>query len=221
MASRLQKSTMGLQQIDEGDDMKFSLNTQGNSNGTGIKSVKNEEQEMTTANNNIQMHSNNSGTLVIKNTLKMAAGLALAGMIAVTATFGSVWADSPSGSVSFAAHGPNEMDIDYLNKLGNTFMVHGPNAMDTEYLNNLGNTFMVHGPNAMDMEYLNNLGNNFFVHGPDVVEPTTANAFRIHGPDVVEGSSATAFRIHGPDVVEPSSATTYRFHAPDTSEWIG
>ena len=148
--------------------MKFSLNIQGNnSSSTGIKSAKNEEQEMTTANNNIQMHSNNSGTLVIKNTLKMAAGLALAGMIAVTAAFGgSVAADSPSRSVSFSAHGPNEMDYDYLNKLGNTFMVHGPNAMDTKFLNNLGN--------------------NFFVHCPDVVAPSAANAFRIHGPDVVQ-----------------------------------
>ncbi len=135
--------------------MKFSLNSQGdNINGTatnGNKSEKNEEIEMKYANTNIRMNTGNSGSLVIKNTLKLAAGLALAGMIAMTATtFGSVSADSPLKTSSFLATGPNEMEPEYLNKLGaRTFLATGPNEMEPEYLNKLGNTFFVHGPDAV------------------------------------------------------------------------
>ena len=79
--------------------MKFSLNSQGNNiNGTankGNKSEKNEDGEMKNANTNIQMNIGNSGGLVIKNTAKLLGGLALAGMVAMAATFGSVSADTP------------------------------------------------------------------------------------------------------------------------------
>ena len=150
--------------------MKFSLYSKGNNiNGTGNKSEKNEDGKMKNANLNIQMNLGNSGALLIKNTTKLLGGLALAGMVAMAATFGSVSADSPLKTSSFLATGPNEMDVEYLNNLGSTFIVHGPNAMDTEFLNNLSSGYLVHGPNAMDTEYLNNLGNTFFVHGPEVV----------------------------------------------------
>jgi len=70
--------------------MKFSLNSNGNSiNGTaanGNKSGMNEDGEMKTANTNIPMNIGNSWSLVIKNTLKLVGGLALAGMIAMSAT---------------------------------------------------------------------------------------------------------------------------------------
>ena len=79
--------------------MKFTLNIQGNNNnGTetnGNKSVKNEENEMKNANTDIQINLGNSGTMLIKNTTKLLGGLALAAMVAMAATFGSVSADSP------------------------------------------------------------------------------------------------------------------------------
>ncbi len=166
--------------------MKFSLNIQGNNtNGAatnGTKPVNDGESKMNNASTNIQLNTGTSGSLAIKNTLKLLGGLALAGMIAATATFGSVSADSPAKSTSFVATGPNEMDLQYLNSLGNTFMVHGPNAMDTQYLNKLGNTF--------------------FVHGPDVVEPSSANAFRIHGPDAVEPTGVTIYSFRTLDTSE-------------------
>ena len=169
MAHRLHEFTMGLQQIDEVDDMKFSLNSQGNTiNGkqtNGNESVKNEEIEMKNA-NNIQMNLGNSGALLIRNTTKLLGGLALAGMVAMAATFGSVSADSPLTSSSYMVHGPNAMDVEYLNKLSSSFMIHGPNAMDAKYLNNLGSD------------------NIFRIYEPDVVDPSTASVFRIHGPDV-------------------------------------
>jgi hypothetical protein len=55
---------------------------------------------MKNANTNIQMNIGNPGSLVIKNTLKLVGGLAWAGMIAMSATLGSVSADSPSKSSS-------------------------------------------------------------------------------------------------------------------------
>ena len=103
--------------------MKFSLNSQGNTiNGkqtNGNKSEKHEELEMKNANDNIQMNIGNSGAVLIRNTTKMLAGLALAGMVAMAATFGSVSADSPLTSSSYMVHGPNAMDVEYLNKLNN------------------------------------------------------------------------------------------------------
>ena len=201
--------------------MKFSLHSQGdNIKGTatsGNISEQNEDGEMKNANLNIQMNLGNSGSLIIKNTLKLVGGLALAGMIAMTATFGSVSADSPLKTSNYLATGPNEMDVEYLNNLGRSFMVHGPNAMDTEYLNNLGSTCFVHGPDVVERSSLS----AFRVHGPDVVEQNSLSAFRIHGPDVVEQNSAGTYFVHGPDAVEPSSASTYFVHGPDTSEWNG
>ena len=201
--------------------MKFSLNIQGNNTigaaTNGTKPVKDEESKMNNANTNIQLNTGTSGSLAIKNTLKLLGGLALAGMIAATATFGSVSADSPAKSTSFVATGPNEMDLQYLNSLGNTFMVHGPNAMDIQYLNKLGNTFFAHGPDVVEPSS----ANAFRIYGPDIVEPSSANAFRIYGPDVLESSSVSAFRIHGPDVVEPTGVTIYSFRTLDTSEWNG
>ena len=172
------------------------------------------------ANNNIQMNLGNSGALLIRNTTKMVGGLALAGMVAMDATFGSVSADSPLTSSSYLVHGPNAMDIEYLNKLSNSFMIHGPNAMDVEYLNNLGsdNVFRMYEPDVVETS----TASAFRIHGPDAVETSTASAFRIHGPDAVETSTASAFRIHGPDAVETSTgATIYVPHGPNTSEWNG
>ncbi len=214
MARLLPLPNMELEQIDEGDQMKFSLNTQGNDTSStannGIKSLMNEETEMKNTNNNIQMnHSgSSSSSVVIKNTLKMAAGLALAGMIAVTATFGSVSADSPSKATSFTAHGPNEMDIDYLSKLG---------------------SFLPHGPNGMDVDYLSKLGNTYLVHGPDVVEPSSASARQLYGPDVVDlnaapfSRTASVYQPFGPDVAETNNASASRdlIYGSDTSQWNG
>ena len=199
--------------------MKFSLNSQGdNINGPATKgnnSEKNEDGEMGNANTNIQMNIGNSGALVIKNTAKMLGVLALAGMVAMAATFGSVSADSPSKSSSYLLHGPNAMDVEYLAKLGKTFMVHGPNAMDIEYLNNLGSALVLRGPDAKQSS-----ASAFRIHGPDVVEQSSVSAFRIHGHDVVEQSTTSAFRIHGPDVAEQSTASVsaFRIHGPDVVE---
>ena len=77
-----------------------------------------EEIKSTNADTNIQMIPGSSGSLVIKNTAKLLGGLALAAMAAMAATFGSVSAGSPSKATGFVAHGPNEMDIEYLNNLG-------------------------------------------------------------------------------------------------------
>ena len=40
-------------------------------------------------------------------------------LVAMAATFGSVSADSPLTSSSYMVHGPNAMDVEYLNKLNN------------------------------------------------------------------------------------------------------
>ena len=167
--------------------MEFSLINQGNNNsGTGKKSEWNEEMGMQNANTNIQSNTVNSGALVIKNSMKLLGGLALAAMVAMAATFGSVSADSPSKSNVFVAHGPNEMDIEYLNKLGAaSFSIHGPNEMDIEYLNKLGATsFSIHGPNEMDIEYLNKLGSSTRL-SDDLAAPSSmaSSLYQTHGPD--------------------------------------
>ena len=197
MARSSAEYTMGLEQIDGEDDMKFSLNSQGaNIKGTatsGNISEQNEDGEMKNANLNIQMNLGNSGSLIIKNTLKLVGGLALAGMIAMTATFGSVSADSPLKSSSY--------------------MVHGPNGMDEGYLSSLVRTFKVSGPNEMDVKYLDKLGDSYIVHGPDVVETSSANVRMPFEVDIVDlnaapfNRTANLFRTHGPDVVEPNSAS--------------
>ena len=177
------------------------------------------------ANTNIQLNIGNSGALVIKNTAKLLGGLALAGMLLMAATFGSVSADSPSKTTSIVAHGPWEMDVQYLNRLGNTFTVHGPNEMDVAYLNILGsNDFLVHDYDAIQPSAkVNNflvhdfdaiqpslMVNNFRVHDYDAIQPSlTANNFRVHDYDAIEASSSNVFLIHGPDAVEESNASTY------------
>lgn len=226
--------------------MKFSMNIQGNNtDGTatnGYKSQINEELKMNNVNTAIQLNTGTMGTF--KSTLRLVGGLALAGMVAMAATFGSVSADSPSKPTSFIAHGPNEMDIEYLNKLSNV------SALGTEYIKDFIKEPKVTahfnlGPDGIDPSGANahfNLGpdvvdhNSATVrmpHGPDVVDLTTATTRMTYGLDVVElrtGStrmtygldivepSASAFRGHGPDVVETSSASTYVMFGPDVVE---
>ncbi len=151
--------------------MEFSLINQGNNNsGTGKKSEWNEEMGMQNANTNIQSNTVNSGALVIKNSMKLLGGLALAAMVAMAATFGSVSADSPSKSNVFVAHGPNEMDIEYLNKLGAaSFSVHGPNEMDIEYLNKLGSSTRLSDDLAAPSSMASSL---YQTHGPDADQRT-------------------------------------------------
>ena len=103
----------GVTQTDGEDDMRFSLNIQGNNgnngNGTaanGNRSEMNEEIKMKNANTNIQMNLGNSGILAVKNTMILLGGLALAGMVAMAATFGSASADSPLKSSTFVATAP-------------------------------------------------------------------------------------------------------------------
>ncbi|MCH8799669.1 MAG: hypothetical protein IH963_02045 [Chloroflexi bacterium] len=185
--------------------MKFSLNSQANNiNGTatqGTKSVIDEAIEMKNANTNIQMNIGNSGALVIKNTARLLGGLAVAAMVAMAATFGSVSADSPSVSSGFVAHGPNEMDIEYLNKLGNNFLVHDYDAIQ---------------PSAKV--------NNFLVHDYDAVQPSAkVNNFLVHDYDAVQPSAkVNNFLVHDYDAVQPSAwVNNFYVHGPDTSEWTG
>ena len=81
--------------------MKFSLNIHGNDNKETATSERiskiNEELKMTNANNNIQLLTATTGAF--NSTLRIIGALALAGMIAMTATFGSVSADEPSRPV--------------------------------------------------------------------------------------------------------------------------
>ena len=176
-------------------------------NGTAIKeneSKKNEENKMTNENTNSQdlelntgksVNTSNSGVLTIKNSMRLLGGLALAGMVAMSTTFGSVSADSPAVTTSSSIHGPYEMDAEFLNRLGNTHFNLGPGA----------------GTRTSASAYM--------THGPDVVEQT-ASAYMTHGPDVVE-QTASAYMNFGPDVVQAASTFLYNFHGPDTTEWIG
>ncbi len=191
--------------------MRFSLNIQGNNTDgmptNGNKSQINEELKMNNANTAIQLNTGTMGTF--KSTLRLVGGLALAGIVAMAATFGSVSADSPTKSTSFIAHGPNEMDIEYLSKL-TSFIAHGPNEMDIEYLSKL-TSFIAHGPNEMDIEYLSKvtyisaLGTDYI---KDYIKAPKVTAYFNLGPDVVGSSSATAYFNLGPDIVEPNNATT-------------
>ena len=80
--------------------MKFSLNNLANNiDGpatNGNRSKMTQEIKSTNADTNIQINPGTSGSLVIKNTAKLLGGLALAAMVAMAATFGSVSAGSPS-----------------------------------------------------------------------------------------------------------------------------
>jgi len=158
MARCLPEITMGPQQIDEVDDMNGTANRQQISS-TENKTAKNEEGKMNNENTNIQdlqLNTGNSGILTIKNTMRWIGGLALAGMVAMATTFGSVSADSPSASTSFVAHGPHEMDVDFLNNIGNTYVHLGPDAV-SEARPSVTKSFAAHGPNEMDIDFLNKL----------------------------------------------------------------
>ena len=172
--------------------MRFSLNIQGNNTDgmptNGNKSQINEELKMNNANTAIQLNTGTMGTF--KSTLRLVGGLALAGIVAMAATFGSVSADSPTKSTSFIAHGPNEMDIEYLSKL-TSFIAHGPNEMDIEYLSKV--------------TYISALGTDYI---KDYIKAPKVTAYFNLGPDVVGSSSATAYFNLGPDIVEPNNATT-------------
>jgi hypothetical protein len=214
MARRPPESTIGLQQIDEVDGMKLSLNNKGdNLNGTAIngnKPAKNEGIGMRNANLNLgdlQSNIGNSGALVIKNTTKMLIGLAVAGMVAMATIFGSVSADSPSVSTSFTPTGPNEMEPAYLNKLGMGYVNLGPDIVKKS------------------------TASVFRIYGPDVAERATASAFRTYGPDVTSGnvfwldapglmgrSTASAHINLGPDVVTNNTVSAFRIYEPDVAD---
>ena len=150
--------------------MNFSLNSQRNNRtaANGNESEMNEEIKMKNADTNIQMNSGNIGALAIKNSMRFLGGLALAGMVVMATTFGSVSADSPSVSTSFVAHGPNEMDIEYLNNLGRGYINLGPDVVERTS------------------------ASAFFIHGPDVVELTSASAFSATSRDTA-ATAATAW----------------------------
>ena len=159
---------------------------------------------MTNENTNIQdpqlntgksVDTSNSGVLTTKNSMRFLGGLALAGMVAMATTFGSVSADSPALTTSSSVHGPYEMDVEFLNRLGNTHFNLGPDVVKRTSVS------------------------AFMNHGPDVIEQT-ASAYMTRGPDVIE-QTASAYINHGPDVVKTASAFLYNFHGPDTTEWIG
>ena len=81
-------------------------------------------------------------------------------------------------------------------------MALGPNEMDIEYLNSLGSTFLAHRPNAMDIEFLNKLANNDFrVHSYEALQPST-RVYVDLGPDAIELTGATIFTGYAPDTPE-------------------
>ena len=155
------------------------------------KSNKDEGTKMTNENNNIQM---NTGALTVKSSMRFLGGLALAGMLAFTATFGTVSADSPSVSTTYVVHGPNQMDVEFLNNLGNIHINLGPDVV------------------------VRTGSSKYFNLGPDIVTHAASTRFNL-GPDVVE-QTASAYINLGPDVVE-QAASLYVVHGPDTSEWNG
>ena len=210
---------------------RHQINSTANSEN---KSKMNEENKMTNENTNIQdlllntgksVNTGNPGYLTIKNSMRLLGGLALAGMVAMATTFGSVSADSPSVTTSFSISGPYEMDVDFLNNLGNTHFNLGPDGgTQTSASANISNgpdvveqtasAYINHGPDVVEQT-----ASAYISNGPDVVEQT-AIAYISNGPDVVE-QTASAYISNGPDVVEQASAFLYNFHGPDTTEWIG
>ena len=185
--------------------------TAASDNKTGM----NEEGKMNNENTNIQdlqLNTGNSGILNIKNTMRVLGGLALAGMVAMATTFGTVSADSPSASTNFVVHGPHQMDVEFLNNIGNAYVHLGPDVV-SEARPSVSNSFVVHGPHEMDVDFLNKLGSGYVNLGPDIVTQTNASAYFNLGPDVVK-QTENAY-------VQQSGAFLYRFHGPDTSEWMG
>ena len=101
-------------------------------------------------------------------------------------------------------------------------MTHGPNEIDIEYLNALGNTFLVNGPNVMDIAFLNKFANSDFrVHYYDALQPSsTGNDFRVHDYDALQPSTSAYVNL-GSNAIKLTGATIYTGYAPDTSEWTG
>ena len=81
-------------------------------------------------------------------------------------------------------------------------MALGPNEMDIEYLNSLGSTFLAHRPNAMDIEFLNKLTNNDFrVRDYEALQPSSSAYINL-GPDAIELTSTTIYTGYSPDTSE-------------------
>ena len=101
-------------------------------------------------------------------------------------------------------------------------MTHGPNEIDIEYLNALGNTFLVNGPNVMDIAFLNKFTNSDFrVHYYDALQPSSkGNDFRVHGYDALRPSTSAYVNL-GSNAINLTGDTIYTRYAPDTSEWTG
>ena len=101
-------------------------------------------------------------------------------------------------------------------------MTHGPNEIDIEYLNALGNTFLVNGPNVMDIAFLNKFTNSDFrVHYYDVLRPSSkGNDFRVHDYDALQPSTSAYVNL-GSNAINLTGDTIYTRYAPDTSEWTG
>ena len=101
-------------------------------------------------------------------------------------------------------------------------MTHGPNEIDIEYLNALGNTFLVNGPNVMDIAFLNKFTNSDFrVHYYDALRPSSkGNDFRVHDYDALQPSTSAYVNL-GSDAIKLTDTTIYTGYAPDTSEWTG
>ena len=116
-------------------------------------------------------------------------------------------------------HGPNEIDIEYLNALGNTFLVNGPNVMDIAFLNKFTNSdFRVHYYDALRPS---SKGNDFRVQDYDALQPAAkGNDFRVHDYDALQPSTSAYVNL-GSNAINLTGDTIYTRYAPDTSEWTG
>ena len=101
-------------------------------------------------------------------------------------------------------------------------MTHGPNEIDIEYLNALGNTFLVNGPNVMDIAFFNKFTNSDSrVHYNDALQPSSkGNDFRLHDYDALQPSTS-AYANLGSNAINLTGPTIYTGYLPDTSEWTG
>ena len=91
------------------------------------------------------------------------------------------------------------MDIEYLNLLGDTFLVHGPNAMDIGFLNELNNNdFRAQNYDALQSS---SKVNDFRLHNYDSLQPSTS-AYVDLGPDAIELTGATIYTGYAPDTSE-------------------
>ena len=81
-------------------------------------------------------------------------------------------------------------------------MTHGPNEIDIKYLNALGNTFLVNGPNVMDIAFLNKFTNSDFrVHYYDALQPSTS-AYANLGSNAINLTGDTIYTGYAPDTSE-------------------